>query len=84
MKLGTNGQRVYTASTLGQLAVVAAASDAAGNVGTADATLSVIDHTDTSAPVISIASPGNSVVITSPIEVVGTVSDSHILSWTLA
>ena len=82
--LGTNGQGVYTASTLGQLSVVATASDAAGNIGTADATLSVIDPTDTSAPVVSIASPGNSVVITSPTEVVGTVSDSHILSWTLA
>ena len=82
--LSTNGQGVYTASTLGQLSVVATASDAAGNTGMADATLSVIDPTDTSAPVVSIASPGNSVVITSPTEVVGTVSDSHILSWTLA
>ena len=63
---------------------MATASDAAGNVGTADATLSVIDPTDTSAPTVSIASPGNVAVITSPTEVVGTVSDSHILSWTLA
>ena len=82
--LGTNGQGVYTASTLGQLAVVATATDAAGLSGHADATLSVIDPTDTSAPVVSIASPTNGAIITSPTEVVGTVSDSHILSWTLA
>jgi large repetitive protein len=82
--LGANGQGVYIASTLGQLAVVAKASDAAGNVGEADATLSVIDPTDTSAPTVTIASPTNGATITQPTEVTGVVNDSHILSWTLA
>ena len=82
--LGDNGQGSTPPARLGPLTVAATASDAAGNPGTATATLSVIDPTDTSAPTVSIATPANMAAITSPTEVVGTVSDSHILSWTLA
>ena len=81
--LDDNGRGTYTTSTPGPLTVTATAKDAAGNPGTATATLSVIDPTDTSAPTVSIATPANMAAITSPTEVVGTVSDSHILSWTL-
>ena len=87
--LDSNGRGHYDASTLGQLSVVATAFDAAGLQGNATATLSVIDPTDISAPTVSIAAPSDQSStpppppITSPTEVVGTVSDSHILSWTL-
>ena len=82
--LDDNGRGQYNATTLGlSLPVVATATDAANNVGTANATLAVIDPTDNQAPVVAISAPSNLAVITSPTQVTGTVTDSHIVSWTL-
>jgi large repetitive protein len=83
--LSPDGEGQYTTpGTYGPLDVLATAGDAAGNVGTATATLEVVDPTDNQAPTVAIASPLDQAVITAPVEVTGTVSDQNILSWTLA
>ena len=63
--------------------MVATATDAADNVGTANATLAVVDPTDTSAPTVTISAPQrpgrDHVANTGDWHV----NDSHIVSWTL-
>jgi RHS repeat-associated protein len=91
--LGANGLGTMTFTTPNiNIAVVATATDYAGNVGTANATLAVVDPTDTSAPTVSIASPVDynanpspTNVVTAPMNVVGTASDpgNHLLGYTL-
>ncbi len=86
--LDSSGRGQYDAATLGQLAVVATATNDDQLSSTADATLSVIDPTDTSAPVVAISTPApNSqgvILVTSPVEVTGQATDAvQLLSWTL-
>jgi hypothetical protein len=63
--------------------LVGRATDAAGNVGTATDTLLVLDPSDTEAPEVEITSPEADAIVTAPVDVVGTVNDDNLLSWTL-
>jgi RHS repeat-associated protein len=82
--LDSSGRATITMTTAGDLAVVATATDPAGNVGTASSTLTVIDPTVNSPPTISFDSPASDGVITAPTPVVGSVVDSHLLYYTLS
>ena len=81
--LDAHGMAVLNFPAPGQHAVVATARDAAGNVGTATETLTVIDPTDTQAPSVSLAPLPGGGTITAPVAITGTVDDPHILSYTL-
>lgn len=58
-------------------------SDAAGNTASASATFLVTDPTVVNAPIVSLLSPTAEQVIKTPTPVFGTVSDPHLLSYTL-
>src|SRR5262249_43571943 len=82
--LDTNGRATLPVPKAGQFAVVAQATDAAGNPGQATATLSVIDPTDTQAPTVDLSSLADGTVITAPIDLKGTVSDTNLLSYSVS
>jgi RHS repeat-associated protein len=82
--LDTTGRATVTMSTAGDVSVVATATDAAGNVGTASGTLTVIDPRVTNPPTVSFDSPADGAVVTAPTDVIGTVSDSSLLYYTLS
>jgi RHS repeat-associated protein len=81
--LDTQGLANMTVKTAGQLAVVATATDAAGNQGTATDSLLVIDPSITGAPTVDLPDLPNNGVITAPVTIMGTVNDSNLLSYTL-
>lgn len=82
--IDANGVAAVKLTRAGDIALSATATDAAGNVGTATGDIQVIDPTDTSAPVVNITSPADGTMVTSIINVTGTVSDSNLLYYTLA
>ncbi|WP_165228130.1 putative Ig domain-containing protein [Aquisphaera insulae] len=79
----SSGRATVKAARVGLVPAVATVTDAAGNVGTASVQVSVIDTTDADAPIASITSPGDDVVITSAVSVIGTASDSKLVEYTL-
>lgn len=82
--LDAQGRITLIADPAGSYDVVAGASDAAGNTGLASTTLLVIDTSDATAPDVSITAPTDNTVITAPVDVVGTVTDDNLLSYTLS
>lgn len=82
--LDASGRGSVTMSQAGQFDLLATATDAAGNTGTAGATLLVIDPSVTGAPVVSLTSPANGGNVTAPTDVIGTASDDNLLFYTLA
>jgi RHS repeat-associated protein len=75
-------------NTAGVSSILATATDVAGNTGTAKAQVLVIDPTDRNAPVVDLTSfadgkPLDS-LITAPTGIVGTVTDSNLLYYTLS
>jgi RHS repeat-associated protein len=82
--LDPTGRATLTMNTAGDIGVVATVSDAAGNAGTASATISVIDPRDTNPPAVSFDTPADGTVITAATNIVGTVSDSNLLYYTLS
>ncbi len=82
--LDANGNVLHYIEAGGLYVMVATASDAAGNVGTAEGLLIVYDTTpDPDAPMVEISSPENGDVVTCIIDVLGTVSDNNLLYYTL-
>jgi RHS repeat-associated protein len=82
--LDATGRATVTMKTAGNISVVATATDAAGNTGTDSHTLTVINPQVTTSPVVSFDTPADGDVITAPTDVIGTVSDSNLLSYTLS
>jgi YD repeat-containing protein len=82
--LDGNGRATIARSTVGVFDVVAAARDAAANVGTATTTLLVSDPSATGAPEVSLTSPFDGAEITAPTDVRGTANDDTLLLWTLS
>jgi RHS repeat-associated protein len=82
--LDASGRATLTMSHAGDVSIVATATDAAGNVGTASSTLSVIDPSVTNPPTVSIDTPAAGTVLTAATDVIGTVSDSSLLYYTLS
>jgi RHS repeat-associated protein len=81
--LDATGRATVTMNQAGPLEVVAQASDAAGNAGSATGTLVVIDRGDVEAPDVDILAPLDDAVITAPVDVVGTANDANLLFYTL-
>ncbi len=81
--LDAGGRVTLLAEPAGNYAVVAFASDAAGNTGLASTTLSVIDTSDAIPPDVDITAPTDGAVITAPVNVVGTATDANLVSYVL-
>jgi large repetitive protein len=82
--LDSGGQATVRLTTPGTFQIVATATDPAGNTGTTSASLSVVDPTVTSAPVVSFDSPTDGDILTGPTNVIGSIADPHLLSYTLS
>jgi RHS repeat-associated protein len=82
--LDSNHQAVFTAVGPGMLSLFATATDAEGNVGSDQFTLRVIDPTDTIGPVISVTSPQPADVVTYLTDIVGSIVDDHLESYSVA
>jgi RHS repeat-associated protein len=82
--LDPTGRATLTMNNAGDISIVATASDAAGNIGTASGTLSVINPSVTNPPTVSFDTPADGSVITAPTNVTGTVTDSNLLYYTLS
>ncbi len=82
---GTGGIATLTYTTYGVVTLQASAGDAAGNVGTATAAVTVIDPSVVDSPTAIITSPTTNQNVPAPIPVIGTVSDPQnaLLSWSL-
>jgi RHS repeat-associated protein len=83
LALDPNGRATLPVKTAGQLAVIATATDAAGNTGKATESLLVIDPTVTGAPTVALSALANNGVITAPVSITGTASDPNLLSYSL-
>jgi hypothetical protein len=81
--LDPTGRATIPMKSVGQFAVVATATDGAGNAGTAKDSLLVIDPTVGGVPTVSLADLPSNGVITSPVDVIGTASDPNLLSYSL-
>src|SRR5205085_2504865 len=81
--LDTKGRGSVTLSQAGQFEVVATATDAAGNTGTATSKLTVNDPNVTGAPAVALTMPADGAVLSAPIDVIGTASDPHLRSYKL-
>ena len=81
--LDADGRARVELDTVGSVTAVATATDAAGNQGTDEIEIFVADPNDIDGPVISIASPSDGGAITAPTDVIGTVIDDTLVSYTL-
>ncbi len=81
--LNSSGQATITAGAPGQTLITATATDADGLIGTATTYLAVRDPNDTTPPAVSFDSSVINAVLTAPFNILGTVSDSNLASWTL-
>ena len=82
--LDSGGSGTLSADQPGPVTLVATAGDAAGNTGTTQETLLVIDPFDADAPVVELTSPDEDAVIFAPTDVRGTVTDDNLLFYTLS
>ena len=82
--LDRDGRAVVQADAIGVRSVVATAADPSGNVGEASEQLLIRDPSDVNAPTVRIDVPADGETITSPTDVIGTVTDDNLLSYTLS
>jgi RHS repeat-associated protein len=82
--LDGNGRATVKLDAVGAFEVVAFATDAAGNRGEDTTTVFGIDPSDNQAPVVAFTNLTEPVEITSPLDIVGTVTDDNLLFYTLA
>ncbi len=82
--LDASGQATIPASTTGAFTLIATAADASGKVATATQTLIVRDPNVTDAPTVDLTSPDGDATITEPTDVIGTVQDANLVSYTLS
>jgi len=82
--LDSMGQATLPDNAVGSFTLVATASDAAGNVGTDSQTLTVINPQVTNAPVVALTTPADNDMVTAPTQVIGTVQDPNLVSYTLS
>lgn len=75
--LDANGGAVLDTSATGVLNLVATATDAAGNIGTMNTTVLVVDPNVLNAPTIAITTPPEGGVVTTFTDVIGTVTDPN-------
>jgi RHS repeat-associated protein len=78
-----NGAYTFTADQTGDFTAVATATDAAGNTTQSQTTVQVRDFSNTGvAPTVSLASLAGQ-VLTSPTDIIGTVTDDNLVNYTL-
>jgi len=82
--LDADGRAILRFDTAAEVEAVATAIDVAGNRAEALETVLVVDPSDATAPVVSIASPVDGDMITSFVDIIGTVDDDNLLSYTLS
>ena len=82
--LDINGTAAVKINHAGNIILTATATDAAGNLANAAGDFIVVDPTNVSAPFVKITSPGDGSQIRSVADVIGTVTDSHLLFYTLS
>lgn len=84
LTLDRNGIATVTLNQAGTASLVATAYDAAGNQGQATLNLPVIDPTDNTAPIISLAAINGDQPITTFTDIIGSVTDDNLLYYSLA
>lgn len=88
LALDAQGRATLQVNALGALNLSAIATDAAGNIGSAQTQIFVIDPTDRNAPVVDLTSfvggQTFTTLIKAPTGVLGTVTDDNLLYYTLA
>ncbi len=84
LALDAAGRAVVTPQTVGQFDIIATARDASGNVTVKTVTLNVTDTSDVEAPFVFIRSPQPGETITSFLDVIGSVQDDNLASYTLS
>ncbi|MEX2214855.1 MAG: putative Ig domain-containing protein [Phycisphaeraceae bacterium] len=82
--LDANGRAVVTPQTVGPFDIVVTARDASGNVTVETVTLNVTDTSDVDAPFVFINTPSPGDTITNFLDVIGTVQDDNLASYTLS
>ncbi|MHB8861524.1 MAG: putative Ig domain-containing protein [Pirellulaceae bacterium] len=82
--LDSGGGGTLPADQPGPVTLVATAVDAAGNIGSAQETLLVIDPFDAEAPIVELSSPAADAVLFAPTEMVGTVIDDNLFFYKLS
>ena len=82
--LDLTGRATLAADAAGQFELVATAADAGGNSALTTVQLLVLDPNDTSGPQVSFTTPTYGQVIEGPVDVIGTVSDDNLISYTLS
>lgn len=82
--LDATGGANFFATHAGLFSVVASATDAAGNISSRTNILQVIDPSNTNAPVVYITSPTNDAMLTSGVDIIGSVQDDDLVSYTLS
>ena len=81
--IDARGRATVTLTQAGTVTATATAADAAGNTVLATRAVLVIDRSDAEAPIVTLTSPANEAVITSPVDVIGTVDDAALLSYVI-
>lgn len=82
--LDAAGRAIITPNAAGQFALIATARDAAGNVGSANENLLVIDPNVTAGPNVDLTSPTDGSMVTAPTSIIGSVQDPNLISYTLS
>jgi len=81
--LDENGNASFTPAEIGRYDIVARAVDSFGNAISESVSVKVIDTSDNSVCEVSITSPADGGVITSPTDVIGTVTDDGLVYYKL-
>ncbi len=82
VSLDLNGLATVEVDQVGEISLVATATDAAGNQAQAQSNFAVFDPSNVAAPVIDLPDLGDE-VITAPTNIVGTVSDTDLIDYVL-
>jgi RHS repeat-associated protein len=82
--LDAQGRGTITLNQVGEFTAIAQASDASGNLGSANVSFLVIDPNDREAPQLSLTGITNGQEITVPTAIKGAIADNNLLSYTLA
>jgi len=82
--LDAQGRAILPIEAIGALNLQAAATDAAGNIGTAIAQVFGIDPSDTQAPIVSFSNLVDGSILTGLENIIGTVTDDNLAFYSLS
>ena len=81
--LDANGVATWTPTELGIISAKAVAYDAAGNSGESVVEIGVYNPNDTEAPIVELSPALGSEPITTPTDIIGTVTDDNLVNYSL-